>query len=1441
MDLAPKSGMATVPPGPDPVKGTARAANHRRSRVLSVAAILCLIVNCGDEVPAVLAPPPPPGLVATTVTLEPSSVTLDALGDTIRLAVTVLNQNGDPMTDVPIAYTTTDASVVRVDGFGLVTAVGNGSAVVTAASGAATGVATVTVEQMVAQVRVSPDSATLIAIGDTLRLKAEALDSQGRGVPGTHEFQWSSNDSVAAVDENGLVTAVANGTALVTATTGTVSGEATVNVEQAVAEVEILPGWVTLFSIGTTAQLHARALDANGTEVPDTEFEWSNDRGAARVSATGLVTAVREGTGVVTATTASVAGSAAVTVSLLLGAAKDRAILEAVYDATEGRFWRNNRNWLSDAPLGDWYGVDTDVEGRVVGINLVANNLEGHIPPELGRLDALRELLLDAATVPQTWCYRPSSPPESSARNGSDIGWSGSAREDGSLHWLSWVTQTGAGREHGAGLVTDVPMGAPLNSGTGLRNGGNRLGGPIPPELGELANLEMLSLDSNELSGSIPPELGKLANLKTLSLSRNRLTGTLPPELGNLIRLENLNLAVSYDLTLTPPRPRYVLSGQLPPQLGNLVRLKELDLRGHKFTGTVPSAFARLRALEYLSLTCNSLDGPIPSVVRQLRQLRHLDLSGNQFEGGIPAWLDDLDDLEFLDLASNYFLTGPIPTSVTRMTGLVRLSLGTNRLFGLIPPRLGRLTNLESLAVGNNLLTGALPPQLGNLPSLEYLSVFRNGGLTGALPRELMQVPLDDFNWQATGLCAPRDRVFQSWLASILNHQGGPGCTLPPREIFTAFFEATGGAGWTNNANWLRDAPVASWFGVTVEDSLLTALELPDNELSGTLPPAVGDFLDLKLLDLRGNALTSRLPPDLGNLTELEALDLSGNRFTGPVPRDLSLLGELERLDLSDNELAGALPGILTSLSALSDFNWRNSGACAPEVAWFQTWLESVETRSGPTCDGIFSVSVADAHLSQATQGVGGGVPLIAGRPGLVRVLATADRANDFKPSARAAFVVDGQEAHAAEMALESSRGLAESLPGQLDQWYQAAIPAAALRPGVEMAVRIDPDSTMPRATLDEVRLPLDVRELPPLDLTIVPVVTGSSADADLLEWVKDADDPPVEFMRAVLPVGELNLTVREPLRIASAPDASKGAEWIVILEDIELVRKAEGGRGYWYGVVNRDGDEGIRGIALVEGRVGLGVPDAEVFAHELGHSMSLMHSPCGNPWQIDPDYPYSDGSIGVLGYDARSEELVDSSTHDLMSYCHPQWISDYNFRKALEYRLRAETSPRALAAQDEPRGSRLLVRGHVTAEGELHLDPAFALDAPAQLPSSSGPYRVEGFSTGGTRAFALDFEMEMVSEGGGSFFFLVPFAEDRVASLDRIVLSGPEGTATLDRETRASPVAIVMDRATGRIRSILRGEAAAAAGAIVAADARSGAVPREQVLVSWGLPGTVP
>ena len=65
--------------------------------------------------------------------------------------------------------------------------------------------------QTVAGVRLSPDSVTLFAIGDTVRLAAEALDANGEAVVGTRSFEWSSDETVATVDATGLVTAVAEG------------------------------------------------------------------------------------------------------------------------------------------------------------------------------------------------------------------------------------------------------------------------------------------------------------------------------------------------------------------------------------------------------------------------------------------------------------------------------------------------------------------------------------------------------------------------------------------------------------------------------------------------------------------------------------------------------------------------------------------------------------------------------------------------------------------------------------------------------------------------------------------------------------------------------------------------------------------------------------------------------------------------------------------------------------------------------------------------------------------------------------------------------------------------------------------------------------------------------------------------------------------------------
>ena len=76
---------------------------------------------------------------------------------------------------------------------------------------------------------------------------------------------------------------------------------------------------------------------------------------------------------------------------------------------------------------------------------------------------------------------------------------------------------------------------------------------------------------------------------------------------------------------------------------------------------------------------------------------------------------------------------------------------------------------------------------------------------------------------------------------------------------------------------------------------------------------------------------------------------------------------------------------------------------------------------------------------------------------------------------------------------------------------------------------------------------------------------------------------------------------------------------------------------------------------------------------HELGHNHGREHAPCGVSG--DANYPYNGGSIGVYGYDLLTGQLFSPNEHaDMMSYCDPTWISDYNFL-ALFDRVRSVNS----------------------------------------------------------------------------------------------------------------------------------------------------------------------
>ena len=126
-----------------------------------------------------------------------------------------------------------------------------------------------------------------------------------------------------------------------------------------------------------------------------------------------------------------------------------------------------------------------------------------------------------------------------------------------------------------------------------------------------------------------------------------------------------------------------------------------------------------------------------------------------------------------------------------------------------------------------------------------------------------------------------------------------------------ALYNATDGQNWKDNTNWLSDAPLGDWAGVSanritvngrVTGECVTQLWLSGNRLKGELPAELGSLLSLAELDLSNNRLGGEIPVELGSLFNLQLLDLSDNQLSGEIPAEL---GNIPTLYLDGNRLTG--------------------------------------------------------------------------------------------------------------------------------------------------------------------------------------------------------------------------------------------------------------------------------------------------------------------------------------------------------------------------------------------------------------------------------------------------------------------------------------------------------------------------------------------------------
>jgi len=362
----------------------------------------------------------------------------------------------------------------------------------------------------------------------------------------------------------------------------------------------------------------------------------------------------------------------------------------------------------------------------------------------------------------------------------------------------------------------------------------------LPPEIGQLTNLQSLNLSDNQLSES-------LLNLQSLNLSSNQLS-ELPPEIGQLAKLQSLDFSFNH-------------LSELPSEIGQLANLQSLNLSSNQLS-ELPLEIGQLSSLQSLDFSFNHLS-ELPSEIGQLSSLQSLDLHNNQLDV-LPAEIGDLANLQSLDLRNNQLSE--------------------------LPPEIRDLTNLESLNLNNNQLS-ELPLEIGDLANLESLDL--NDNQLRKLPAEIEQLTkLKSLDLRGNQLCQLPAKIGQLVNLKFLNLSDNKLNELPPEIGQLANLESLDLSG-----NKLSELPAE----ISQLANLAKPLDLRDNQLS-KLPAEIGQLTNLPSLDLRNNQL-SELPTEIGQLANLKFLDLSGNQLS-KLPPEFGLLANLESLDLSGNQLS---------------------------------------------------------------------------------------------------------------------------------------------------------------------------------------------------------------------------------------------------------------------------------------------------------------------------------------------------------------------------------------------------------------------------------------------------------------------------------------------------------------------------------------------------------
>ncbi|XP_038979870.1 receptor-like protein EIX2 [Phoenix dactylifera] len=228
-------------------------------------------------------------------------------------------------------------------------------------------------------------------------------------------------------------------------------------------------------------------------------------------------------------------------------------------------------------------------------------------------------------------------------------------------------------------------------------------------------------------------------------------------------------------------------------------------------------------------------------------------------------------ELQSLHMRNNS-LSGEFPSILRLCKHLVVLDLGENRLSGSIPTWIGEsLSSLRVLRLRSNSFDGNIPMQIFSLSYLQVLDLACNN-FSENLPSS-----------------------FGNFTAMVEIPEGSK--PMLSNISIVPYYEES-----------LLIVAKGLEFEYTSVLSLVTSIDLSQNNISEEIPIEVTNLHGLHFLNLSRNHFIGKIPQNIGDMRQLESLDLSINNLYGQIPQTMLALNYLSQLNLSYNNLSGRIP-----------------------------------------------------------------------------------------------------------------------------------------------------------------------------------------------------------------------------------------------------------------------------------------------------------------------------------------------------------------------------------------------------------------------------------------------------------------------------------------------------------------------------------------------------